>query len=143
LALRAIPVIAIVPFGIMAFGLGDGSRIFIIGFGVFFQVWIGTHLGMQHIRRHFIWVAESLGATHSQIFTRVLLPASLNHVIAAMRTALATAFICLVAAEMAGASSGLGYRIEASHLAFQSDRMIAALAVLGVVAALCDQGFAA
>jgi ABC-type nitrate/sulfonate/bicarbonate transport system permease component len=139
---RPVPAIAIVPFAALWFGLGESSKFFVVTFGVFFPVWLNTHLGMRAIHPHYIWVAQSVGATRLQTFFSVLLPAAAGYIIAGMRAAMATAFICLVAAEMAGASAGLGYRVEASQLMFQTDRMVAALLILGLLGALCDASFA-
>lgn len=141
--LRPIPVVAMVPLAIVWFGLGESSKLFLVVWGTFFPVWINTYLGVREINPQLVWAAASLGASQRRIFVSVVLPAALSHIIAGMRTAIATAFVCLVAAEMAGAFAGLGYRVEASHLVFRVDRMLAALAVLGVLGATSDAAFAA
>ena len=71
----------------------------------------------------------------------VVLPAALPLIIAGMRVGIGLAFLNLVAAEMSGASAGLGYRVSASHLAFRADKMIAALVALGVLGAASDGAF--
>ena len=83
-----------------------------------------------------------MGAKGFSTFYEVILPATVPFIIAGMRTSIAIAFICLVAAEMAGASGGLGFRIEVSHLVFRVDRMIAAIVVLGLLGAVTDRFFA-
>lgn len=139
--LRPIPAIAMVPFALLWFGLNESSKYFLVFWGVFHPVWINTHIGIQRVDLKYQRVAESLGATRRQIFMHVLLPGAFTNVVAGLRTGIAIAFICLVAAEIAGASSGLGYRLEASQLVFRVDRMVAALVVLACMGAFFDVVF--
>jgi len=140
--IRPIPPISFVPIAILWFGLGEFAKYFLVFFGVFFPVWISAHLGVNHIERSYIWTAQSMGASRwSQIFN-VYLPAAAPLIFAGLRVAVATSFFCLVAAEIAGASSGLAFRIEISHLAFRVERMFANLIVLGILSAAADQGLA-
>lgn len=140
--LRPVPAVAMVPFAILWFGLGETSKCFLVFWGAFHSIWINTHLGVRQVDKRLTWAALSLGANRRQLVLRILLPGALGNIVAGMRTGIAIAFICLVAAEMAGAFAGLGYRIEASHLVFRADRMLAALATLGALGAIVDAGFA-
>jgi ABC-type nitrate/sulfonate/bicarbonate transport system permease component len=140
--IRPIPPISLVPIVILWFGLGEFAKYFLVFFGVFFPVWINTHLGIANVERSYLWTAQSMGASRwNQVFN-VYLPAAAPFIFAGVRVAIATAFFCLVAAEIAGASSGLAFRIEISHLAFRVDRMFADLIVLGILSAAADQGLA-
>jgi ABC-type nitrate/sulfonate/bicarbonate transport system permease component len=139
--LRPIPPIALVPLAIVWLGLGEESKIGIITWGVFFPVWISTHVGVSSVDEVFVWAARSLGANHKRLLFRVILPATLTHIVAGMRVSVAIAFICVVVAEMSGAYVGLGYRINTSYLVFRVDRMIACLLVLGGMGALSDWAF--
>lgn len=139
--LRPIPNIAVAPFALLWFGLGETSKYFVVLWGSAFPIWINTHLGMREVNPEMIWAAASLGTSPRQMFFSVIFPASLSHIIAGMRTAIAGSFVCLVAAEMSGAFSGLGYRIEASHMVFRVDRMMVAIVTLGLLGAACDFAF--
>ena len=139
--LRPVPAISIVPLAIIWFGLGEGSKVFTVFWGVFFPVWVSTHVGVSSVNIEYIWVAQSLGATRWAIFLEVILPGAATAILAGMRAGISIAFICLVAAEMAGASIGLGFRISISHLTFRVDQMIAAIAMLGMLGALADKLF--
>lgn len=140
--LRPIPPISLVPLAVVWLGLGELSKTSIIMWGVFFPVWVSTHVGVAGISKELIWAAQSLGASGSRVLFRIVLPASLRYVVSGMRVAIAIAFICVVVAEMAGALEGLGYRINKSYVVFRVDRMLADLAVLGLLGALSDIGFA-
>lgn len=139
---RPIPVIAFVPLAIVWFGLGEPSKYFLIMWGVFFPVWINTHLGVSSVDTVLVWAAKSLGATDRQIIYEVVLPNAVPFVVAGARNGIALAFICLVAAEMAGAFGGIGYRISVSHLVFRVDKMMVGLVMLGILGAATDALFA-
>ena len=62
----------------------------------------------------------------------------MNSIIAGFRISIAISFIMLYVSELAGASSGLGYQISSSHLAYRMDKMLGALIVLGLSATLID-----
>ena len=140
--LRPIPIIALVPLAIIWFGLGETSKIFLVLWGVFFPVWINTYLGVSRVEKTFLWAARNLGANRLQLWLHVILPAAAPSIIAGLRTSISLAFIVLVAAEMSGAFHGVGYRITAYHLVFEVDKMIANIAVLGLLGFLSDRGFA-
>src|SRR5439155_13224394 len=141
---RPIPSIGLVSFAIIWFGLGDASKVFLVAWGAFFPIWLNTHLGVREVNRTLVWAAASLGASRRQILLHVVLPAAMSYVVAGVRTAIGIGFVCLVAAEMAGAfGAGLGFRVEASHLVFRTDRMLAALLTLAALGAGCDWLFQA
>jgi len=139
--LRPIPGIAWIPFAILWFGVGEIPKLFIIALGVFFPVWLSTHVGVMRTRLQYVEAAQSLGLAPHELFHRVVLPAALPSIVTGLRQGLAIAFILVVAAELTGASTGLGNLISQSHLAFRTDRMLVGLALLGVLGALVDFGF--
>jgi NitT/TauT family transport system permease protein/sulfonate transport system permease protein len=135
---RPIPAIAFVPLAIIWLGLGEPSKYFLITWGVFFPMWLNTYIGVSRVDPTLIWAAKSLGATDRKILYEVIIPYAVPFIIAGARIGIAIAFVCLVAAEMAGAFSGIGYRISASHMMFRIDKMMVALAMLGVLGASAD-----
>lgn len=139
--LRPVPAISIVPLVIVWFGLGELSKVFTVFWGVFFPVWVNTHVGVGSVNIEHAWAAQSLGAKRGTVLFEVVLPGAATSIFAGMRAGISLAFICLVAAEMAGASSGLGFRVTISHLTFRVDEMIAAIAALGLLGALADKCF--
>jgi ABC-type nitrate/sulfonate/bicarbonate transport system permease component len=141
--LRPIPSIALVPLAIVWFGLGELSKCLLVIWGVFFPVWMSTHAGATEVEQNVIWAAQSLGASRFRMLIEVILPSSFPYIIAGMRTGVATAFVVLISAEMAGSFVGLGYRIYASHLVFRVDKMLVGIIVLGILGAATDQIFAA
>lgn len=136
--LRPIPAIALVPVAIVWFGIGEGSKYFVISYTVFLAVWFNTHHGMEYIPEVYVRAARSLGASRIREFFLVIIPAAAPHILAGIRLGVALAFLSLVAAELSGASSGLGYRLQEARQYIRTDRMFALLIILGVLGALID-----
>lgn len=139
--LKAFPPVAMLPVFITFLGIGDISKITAIAFATIFPLWVNTHLGTSSIPIEFIRSAKLLTKSKAIYFLKVILPASLNSIIAGFRISIAIAFIMLYVSELAGASSGLGYQIASSNLAYRMDKMFAALIVLGLTASVFDTLF--
>jgi ABC-type nitrate/sulfonate/bicarbonate transport system permease component len=141
--LRSIPGIAFVPLAIVWFGLGEMSKIALIGWGTFFPVWLNTFIGVRDVPNVFMRSAASLGCKGADLMFRVVLPSAMPFILAGLRQATATAFVMLVAAELVGASTGLGFLISFSHLVFRVDMMFVGLIALGALGFAADRIFIA
>lgn len=135
---RPLPPVALIPLVLVWFGIGEISKVVSISFAVFFPVWINTHLGSREIPKTFFWSAKTFRMNSMEVLRRIVFPGSLPFVIAGVRNGIAIAFVMVFVSELAGASSGIGYQIQVSHLAYRVDRMMAALVVLGGAGAATD-----
>ena len=138
---RPIPAIALVPVAVVWFGIGESSKYFVIAYAVSITVWLNVHTGAASVSETHLRVALSLGAGRWRRFREVVVPASAPDIITGLRYGAAVAFIVLVAAELAGAQRGLGYRIQLSAEFLQTDRIFAGLITLGVLGAMLDALF--
>jgi ABC-type nitrate/sulfonate/bicarbonate transport system permease component len=136
--LRPLPPVATIPFWIIWMGIGELSKVSSIGFAVFFPVWISTHIGAMEVPQTFLWSAQTFHLGPFEVFRKVIFPGALPFIVSGFRTGISMAFIMIYVSELAGASSGLGYQISISQLAYRVDRMMAALVVLGLLGALTD-----
>lgn len=139
--LRPIPAIALVPVAIVWFGIGENSKYFVISYTVFLAVWLSTHHGMELVPETYVRASRTLGASRFREFTEVIIPAAAPYIFAGLRLGAALAFLSLVAAELTGASAGIGYRIDEARQYFLVDRMFVGLVELGVLGALLDTLF--
>ena len=142
--LRPITPVALAPLAIVFFGLTEGAKYFLVAWGVFFAVWVSSHVGVTTIDRRIVWAAKALGASEWRLKFFVYPWAALPIILSGLRTAIGIGFICVVVAEMtgSGATAGLGYRVRLNYELFRVDRMIAALVVLGILGAAVDRIFA-
>ncbi|WP_371743835.1 ABC transporter permease [Mangrovicoccus sp. HB161399] len=136
--LRPIPAIALVPVAIVWFGIGEGSKYFVISYTVFLTVWFNTHHGMEYVPETYLRASRSLGASKPREFLTVIVPAAAPYIFAGLRLGVALAFLSLVAAELSGASSGIGYRLQEARQYIRTDRMFSLLIILGLLGAVVD-----
>jgi len=139
--LRPIPAIALVPIAIVWFGIGEGSKYFVISYTVFLAVWLNTHAGASEVAGTYLRAARSLGASRLREFFEVIIPASAPHIVVGLRLGAALAFLSLIAAELSGASSGIGFRLQDARQFIRTDRMFVGLIELGILGATLDYIF--
>lgn len=137
--LKNIPAIAFVPLAVVWFGIGEISKVFLIAWSTIFPVWINTHHGMLQVEKHYLWVIKSLGANKLQVLKEVIFPNAMPYIVSGLRIGIAMSFIALVASELAGAFSGIGYRISVSHLIFRVDKMLLGIMTLGFLGLSADK----
>ncbi|MBV9556382.1 MAG: ABC transporter permease, partial [Pseudolabrys sp.] len=108
-ALRSIPSIAWVPLFVLWFGIFESSKIILIAVGVFFPVYLGVMGAVMSVDRKIVEVGRAFRLSGAQMVRRILLPAVLPSYVTALRTGLGLGWMFVVAAELLGASEGLGY----------------------------------
>lgn len=141
--LRPIPPIAFVPIVIVWFGLTELGKWFLVFWGVFFTVWMASHLGVQRVNETLLRAALSLGTRPRALLLAVVLPSALPVIFVGVRTAIGISFYTLVAAELAGAAFGIAYRLEVTQQNMQVASMMAGLVMLGLISFTADQAFGA
>jgi ABC-type nitrate/sulfonate/bicarbonate transport system permease component len=139
--LRPISPLAIFPLAISWFGIGDASKIFVIGLAASFPVILNTYAGVRSIDPNFFRASKSLGASPTEIFTSIVLPGSLPHIFTGVRLAWGISLIVIIAAEMVGATVGIGYMVLEAQQTFRTERVFAGIIVIGLLGFLTDLGF--
>jgi ABC-type nitrate/sulfonate/bicarbonate transport system permease component len=136
--LRPVPPIAWIPLAILWFGIGDTQNEFIIFLGIFFPILLNTITGVKGIERNLIRAARCLGASEWSVLWRVALRAALPQIMTGVRVGLGVGWMALVAAELVGAISGLGYMINDARTVLRTDHVIVGMATIGIVGLLID-----
>ena len=137
-ALRAIPSIAWVPLFILWFGIFETSKVTLIAVGVFFPVYLGVMAAIGSVDRKLIEVGRIFRLSPLALTRRVLLPAILPAWVVALRTGLGLGFMFVVAAEIMGASEGLGYLLVDGQQLGKPDEILVALITFAVIGQGCD-----
>lgn len=137
-ALRAIPSIAWVPLFILWFGIFEASKVALIAVGVFFPVYLGVAAAILSIDRKIVEVGRVFRLGRLAMVRRVLLPAILPDWFTALRGGLGLGFMFVVAAEIMGASEGLGYLLVDGQQLGRPDTIIAAIIAFAVLGKLAD-----
>lgn len=133
-AFRAVPSLAWVPLFILWFGIGEEPKLLLIGLGAFFPVYTNLVSGIRQIDRKLVEVGRAYGLRGWSLTQEILLPAALPSLLTGLRLGLAQAWLFLVAAELIGASRGLGFLLTDSSNTGRADILmmsIVCLALLG------------
>jgi NitT/TauT family transport system permease protein len=137
--LRPIPPIAWIPLAILWFGIGLASKVFIIATGVFFPTLVNTYLGVKFTDPLLIKAAQTLGAKDKNILWEVIVPASIPLIVAGVRIGVGLGMMCLVAAELVAASSGLGYLIMLGGDDLKPELSILGMILIGLIGLMADR----
>lgn len=106
--LRPIPPLAWVPLSILFWPTNELSIVFITFIGAFFIIVINVYDGVRTIRKEHFWLAQSLGASQSTIFRRIIIPSVIPSIAVGMTLGIAVTWNVVIAAEMIASDSGLG-----------------------------------
>lgn len=134
--IRPVPALAWIPLMTLWFGIGESSKIALIFIGTLMPVVVNTYSGVRLIPRLNIDVARAFGATEFQIVKEIVLPCSLSAIMAGVKTAMGTAWIVVLAAEMISANSGLGFMIIRGSDVADLSLVILAMIIIGVIGAV-------
>jgi ABC-type nitrate/sulfonate/bicarbonate transport system permease component len=139
-AVYVLPKIAILPLVMLIFGIGETSKIVIVGISSFFLVLINTTVGVRDIEPIYFEAAKNYGANRWQLFWHVIIPGAMPVIFAGLRLSLGTALIVIIAAEFVAAQYGLGYLIWFSWQTLLTENMFAGLVVVMILGALFTSG---
>ena len=138
--LRPIPPIAWIPLAILWFGIGDLQNQFIIFLGIFFPLLINTITGVKNVEHNVVRAARCLGASEMDVLTKVVFRAAMPQIITGVRVGLGVGWMALVAAELVGASSGLGWLISDARSVLRTDIILVGMVSIGAAGLFIDQG---
>jgi NitT/TauT family transport system permease protein len=132
---RNLSVFAILPVFVLLFGIGETSKIAVIFWGVLWNILVNTVAGVKNVDMLLIKGARAIGTGNIRLFLTVILPGAMPHIYTGMRISATTSIIILIAAEMLGASKGLGFALhfyEANLMIPNMYAIIVVMAILGV-----------
>jgi NitT/TauT family transport system permease protein/sulfonate transport system permease protein len=131
--LRPIPPIAWIPIAILLFGIGDGSSYFIVFLGAFFPIFTSTYFGAISMPVIYRNVAQSFEIKKSDFIVKILFYFSLPYIFTGLKIGIGMAWMSLIAAELIGAQSGLGYFIQLNRLLLRIDNVVVGMIFIGVI----------
>jgi ABC-type nitrate/sulfonate/bicarbonate transport system permease component len=123
---------------VLYFGLGELGKIVLIVFVSFNYVQANAQAGAANFPIAYRRAAQSLGLTKSQTFFRIILPGALPQIFTGLKVALALSWAVVVAAELVGAQTGLGFMISDAALLFRIPVVFIGVALIGVIGLLMN-----
>ena len=142
-ALRSVPSIAWVPLFIIWFGIFEASKVALIAVGVFFPVYLNLMTGIANVDRKLIEVGQVHRLGRLALVVRVLVPASLPAYLTGLRSGLGLGWMFVAAAELMGASDGLGFLLTDGEQTGRPETVIAAILLFALCGKATDLALAA
>ncbi len=131
--IHPLPKVAFLPVILLVLGLGEVSKIFLVGLIVFSQILVSARDSARRVPSQLIDSVRSLGASRTDLAIRVIVPATLPDLLTALRVSLGTAIAVLFLAETFATETGLGYLIVESWSRVAYPRMYAAILALSLL----------
>lgn len=131
-----IPLLAVLPLFIVWFGIGMLSKVILIAVGSFFPVIVNTEHGVASTPKVIIQASENLGATEWQLFWRVLVRNGTPFILTGLRLGFGLGLLLVVAAEMLGGTSGIGFQVLNAGNLGDTPQVIALIIVFALLGIL-------
>lgn len=130
---RPIPPIAWIPLSILWFGIGNLSSFFLVALGAFFPIFSSAFNGVKNVGKSHVFTAKSFGASDFKVFSKVVFPSALPSILTGLEVGLGIAWMVVIAAELVGATSGLGYMIQLNRLTLQTANIVVGMIAIGII----------
>lgn len=130
---RGIPILALIPFMVLWFGIGEAMKVTVIATAVFFPIYIQTHTALCAIDIRYVELAETLRLSRWKFLSRIVLPGALPGFLTGLRFGATSAWLALVVVEQLNATSGIGYMVTLARNYAQTDIMLVGLVVYAML----------
>ena len=128
------------PVFILFFGIGEGAKAGIVAWVCFWPVFFNTLEGARGVDPALVKTARGMGAPGSTLFLTVILPGAASSIFSGLKLGLEMSFFVLIAVEMIGASSGIGWLVQASYWNMRFSWMYGVM-ILAIVLGFCMNGY--
>jgi NitT/TauT family transport system permease protein len=137
--LRPISPVAWFPLAVLWLGIGNLPAIAIIFVAAFYPSLLATVSAVRRVDPIYLKVARNFGTPGGQLVFKVIVPAAFPQIAMGLRVAVGTAWVYLVAGEMLGARTGLGFLIVDARNFLRTDLILMAMALVGVIGFAIDR----
>ena len=135
-AFRSIPPLAWVPLITIWFGIGEGSQMLIVYIGCIAPIVVNTHAGLKNVTKMYLDVGTVFNASPRQMLFQIAIPSALDAIFAGVRTSTSAAWMVVLAAEMLGGRSGVGFLIIRGMDSFDLPLVLLSMIFIGIVGAM-------
>jgi NitT/TauT family transport system permease protein len=121
------------PVFIILFGIGELTKVVIILWVSVWPILFGTINGVRNIDPVLVKAALAMGTPKFALFWKVVLPGAAPNIFAGLKQGGSTSFFMLIAAEMIGATAGLGFLVANAQVNFQMRRLFVAVIIIAIL----------
>ncbi len=133
LSLSQVPILGWLPILILVAGLGDTPKIIAIGWSGFVPVVLNASQGIRDVPKNFIELGRVLNFGRWSMLSTIILPSAVPQIFSGLREGIANGWQTLVAVELLGSFSGLGYMMAYGRQLFQLEMVLAAVIIVGAI----------
>jgi NitT/TauT family transport system permease protein len=135
--------LALLPVFMLVLGIGETSKVAIVLYACFFPILLSTVTGVANVDPQLLRSAQVLGLSPISTFRKVVFPAAIPTIFTGVRISGAAAILVLIAAEMIGATAGLGFLINYAQYNFLIPKMYAAIITTSALGVAVNYGLVA
>ncbi|WP_146340379.1 ABC transporter permease [Nesterenkonia sp. NBAIMH1] len=140
--LRPVSPLAWLPIGLALLRDAEGTAVFVIFMASLWIILLNTIDGVSRVSPLYLDLARTLEATPANRTLKILVPATLPGIVTGLRTALSTAWLVIVAAEMIVGNRGMGTFVWTEWNAMNINSIVVAILIIGVVGFILDRSIA-
>jgi ABC-type nitrate/sulfonate/bicarbonate transport system permease component len=134
------PLVALIPFFILVFGVGISSKIAIVFTVAIFPILLNAFVGIRSASADLLEVGAAFNCTRAQIFSKILFPAALPFVIVGLRLGIGRALTGVVVSELFGSTAGLGWLIGTAGQSFDTPTVLFGVLMFSVLGVAMVEG---
>ncbi|MDQ1496270.1 MAG: hypothetical protein QOG69_2753, partial [Actinomycetota bacterium] len=135
---RATPVVALLPAGLLIFGIGPRFQIAVIAYSATWPILLNTVDGVRALDPVAQDVVRSYRLSKRLQLMKVVIPAAAPNIVAGMRTATSLSISVVIFSELMGATNGIGYQILQAQDSFAVPDVWAGMILLGILGYLVN-----
>lgn len=139
LGLQTLPSVCWVPFSILWFGLSTNAILFVVVMGTAFSISISVDNAIKNVPPIYVKAGLTLGATKSQLYWDVILPACLPELVSGLKQGWSFAWRALMAGEVMTTSIGLGQTLITGRDLADINQVMLVMLVIVLVGLLIDK----
>lgn len=138
IAFQSVPSVVWLPLVLLWFNTGESAIIFVVVLGGIWNMIMSAHTGLKNVDRDLIKCGRNLGYKGFRLFTKIMIPASVPHLITGMRLAWAFCWRALMAAEILGTGTGLGQTLMWGKEMGNMSTVLAVMFIIGTTGLISD-----
>jgi sulfonate transport system permease protein len=131
--LRTLPVLALIPFFILWFGIGEVPKVALVAVAAIFPIYLTLYSGIRGVDPKLVELAKVIGLSRGALIRHVVLPGALPTALVGLRYSLGISWLVLVAAEQVNATSGIGYLMNDARDFMRIDIMVVGLLIYALL----------
>lgn len=124
---------SVFPVFVLLFGIGEIAKVAIIFWVCVWPILLGTINGVKNIDPILVKAAVGMGTKKIVLFWKIVLPGAAPGIFAGLKQGAGISFFMLIAAEMIGASAGLGFLVLNAQHNFQIKRLFVAVITIALL----------